>query len=363
VDKVVIDGSIGEGGGQILRTAVALSSILMKPIKIVNIRAKRRNPGLQNQHITAVKAAAELTNAVVEGLYLKSTELVYIPRRLRPGKYSFDIGTAGSTTLVLQTIIPIMLLMPEEVEVEIRGGTDVPWSPPIDYLRNVILYHLNMLGAKVDVKLIRRGHYPRGGGIVTAKVLKTPVKLRPINLVSRGEVVRVKGISHCVKLPKHVAERQAKAAEEFLKNSGIKQPIEIDLEYYNPDKDPHLGPGSGIVLWSETDNGALLGSDALGAKGKSAEEVGTEAAKKLVSELSTKAALDTHMSDNIIIYLALANGKSEITGSSLTLHTYTVIEIVKTLTGAEVEVDGELNKPFKAVIKGISYTFTSNYKS
>ncbi len=363
MDYVLIDGSIGEGGGQILRTSVALSSILMKPIKVINIRAKRKNPGLQNQHITAVKAAAELTNASVEGLHLRSTELTYVPRGLRPGKYSFDIGTAGSATLVLQTIMPIMMLMPGKVEVEIRGGTDVPWSPPVDYLRNVILYHLNMLGARIDVKLVRRGHYPRGGGIVVAKPLTTHERLRPVKLVGRGEVLRIKGISHCVKLPKHVAERQARAAEEFLRNSGINQPIEVGLEYYRPENDPHLGPGSGIVLWSETSNGALLGADALGAKDKTAEEVGIEASKKLVNELSTKAALDSHMSDNIIPYLALANGKSEITGASLTLHTYTVIEITKMLTGAEIEVTGEPDKPFKAVIEGIGYEFPTNNDS
>ncbi|MEM2757242.1 MAG: RNA 3'-terminal phosphate cyclase, partial [Sulfolobales archaeon] len=227
MNYVIVDGSVGEGGGQILRTSVALSSILMKPIKVVNIRAKRRNPGLQNQHITAVKAAAEITNATVEGLYLKSTEITFTPKKLKPGRYSFDIGTAGSTTLVLQTLLPILLFMPGETEVEIIGGTDVPWSPPIDYLKNIMLHYIRLLGAEVEVKLLRRGHYPSGGGIVVAKVVNPPAKLRPIKMLERGELVRINGISHCVKLPKHVAERQAKTAEDILRSTYPKIPIDI----------------------------------------------------------------------------------------------------------------------------------------
>ncbi|MCX8186868.1 MAG: RNA 3'-terminal phosphate cyclase [Sulfolobales archaeon] len=353
MDYVVIDGSLGEGGGQILRTSVALSSILMKPIKVINIRAKRRNPGLQNQHITAVKAAAEITNAAVEGLHLRSTEITFVPRRLRSGRFTFDIGTAGSATLVLQTVLPILLFIPGETEVEIIGGTDVPWSPPIDYFKNVILHYLRLLGAEVSMKLLRRGHYPVGGGVVITKVLNNPVKLRPIKILERGNVTRIRGVSHCVKLPKHVAERQAKAAEEVLKGSYPGIPVEIGLEYYDPSNDPHLGPGSGIVLWAETDNTAVIGADALGAKGKRAEEVGSEAARKLIAELNSKAALDTHMGDNIIPYLSIVDGESEVSGSSLTTHTSTVVEIVKMLTGAKVEIQGSLNQPFKASVIGV----------
>mgnify|MGYP001626210284 CR=1 FL=1 len=352
MEYIVIDGSMGEGGGQVLRISVALASVLMKPIKVVNIRAKRRNPGLQSQHLTAVKAAAELTDAAVEGLYLRSTEITYIPRRFKPGKYVFDVGTAGSVTLVLQTIIPILAFMPSPCEVEIRGGTDVPWSPPIDYLRNVISYYLKLVGIELDVKLIRRGHYPVGGGIVVAKVANAPVKLRGLELIERGEVLGIKGISHCVRLPKHVAERQASAAEKYLREAGIKVPIDIGLEYYELSSDSHLSPGSGIVLWAETSNGAVIGSDALGAKWKRAEEVGLEAAKKLIYELESKAAFDSHMSDNIIPYLALAEGDSAIGGSSLTMHTYTVIEVVKKLVKVDIKIYGELEKPFKAFILG-----------
>ncbi len=349
---VVIDGSIGEGGGQILRTSVALSSILMKPIKVVNIRAKRRYPGLQNQHITAVKAAAEISEAVVEGLRLGSTEITYVPGRLRPGRYSFDIGTAGSITLVLQTLIPILLFTPGEVEVEVVGGTDVPWSPPIDYMRNVILHYIRLIGADLDIKVLRRGHYPGGGGRVVVKRSAQPLRLKPIKLLTRGEVIRVRGISHCVKLPKHVAERQARAAEEVLRNSLPNIPVGIELEYFDPANDSYAWPGSGIVLWAETSNGAVVGADALGMKGRRAEEVGSDAARKLLAELGTEAALDRHMSDNIIPYLALISGRSEVGGSSLTNHVYTVIEVVKMLTGSDVEVRGAPNQPFKVSVVG-----------
>ena len=347
----VVDGSYGEGGGQILRTTVAISCIIGEPVKIVNIRAKRPQPGLKRQHMTAIKAAATLCSAEVEGLKLGSRTLTFRPGSIKGGNYRFDIGTAGSITLVLQTITPIMAYSPQPVEVTITGGTDVPWSPPIDYFRNVIAWHLRDMGYELSMALLRRGHYPRGGGMVRVHVLKPPRSLTHINKVRRGEVRVIKGISHCVKLPKHVAERQAKSAKATLIQGGVRAPVEIQLEYYEPRQDPHLGPGSGIVLWAEAGN-TVIGADALGAKGKRAEVVGSEAAQKLLKELATGAALDRHMSDNILLYAALAEGESRVGGSELTMHAHTVIWLIRQLLSVNVELSGGLGKPFTAVIKG-----------
>ena len=349
---IEIDGSFGEGGGQILRTSVALSAVTLKPVRIYNIRAKRKNPGLRRQHLTAVKALAEMTDAEVEGLYVGSREIIFKPKRLKGGKFYFDIGTAGSVSLVLQAITPASLFAPERVEVTIRGGTDVPMSPPIDYLRFVFYPLLERFGPKPEVILRRRGHYPKGGGIVEYKV-DPPRKLGYWAEEERGEVIKIRGLSHCVKLPKHVAERQAKAAKELLEKYGYK--VDIDLEWYPPERDPHLGPGSGIVLWAITEK-SILGGDSLGAKGKRAEIVGQEAAKKLLEDLETGMALDRHMSDMIIPYLALGCGEGTVGGSRLTMHAWTHVHVVKKfLPEAKLEILGELDKPFKLRAKGVCY--------
>lgn len=353
----VIDGSYGEGGGQILRTSVALSCITGEDIKVIKIRAKRPKPGLKRQHITAIKAAATLCKAEVEGLELGSTEIVFRPGSIISGSFKFNIGTAGSITLVLQTLLPIMLYTPSNVTVELRGGTDVPWSPPIDYFRNVITWHVSKLSNSViKTELIRRGHYPRGGGIVRVSVINPSRELNSLRLIKRGDIKYIKGNSHCVRLPRHVAERQASAAKDELIKEGINVPIDINTEWYEASKDPHLDPGSGIVLWCVCDN-TVLGADSLGAKGKRAELVGTEAARKLIKDLRTGMALDTHMSDNIVPYVALAKGESLVGCSELTMHAFTNVWLVKNVLNVEASVEGELGKPFILRVKGKSISY------
>jgi len=344
---LVIDGSFGEGGGQILRYTLALASVLGKPVRIVNIRAKRENPGLQRQHLTVVKALAEITGARVRGATLGSTEVEFEPRRISGGSYTFDIGSAGSITLVLQSLLLVAAFSDKPVELRLIGGTDVPWSPTYDYFNHVFLYHLSRAGYKVGLELIRRGHYPRGGGEVIARIRDPPKGFKPLNLSERGAIASIRGISHAVRLPRHVAERQARAAREKLAGMGVKVPIEIEIESYPPDRDPHIGQGSGIALWADASN-TRIGADSIGARDRRAEDVGAEAASRLASDLLTGASLDTHMSDMIIPYLILASGPSEVTCSSLTLHAYTMIEVSKKIVGDfSIEYDGSLNKPFR----------------
>jgi len=354
---LVIDGSMGEGGGQILRTSLALAALLGKPVRIANIRAKRPRPGLQRQHLTSVKAVAKVAGAHVEGLALGSTSITFTPGRLRGGRFSFNIGTAGSVTLVLQALLPVLAYAPEPVTVEIRGGTDVPWSPPIDYVRFVLRRLLERFGFTFEVEVGRRGHYPRGGGHVVVRVDRPPRMLRAADFSERDGIVRVEGLSHAVRLPRHVAERQARSAYEYLRARLGGVPIHIDLEWYEPGRDPHLGPGSGIVLWAVAER-SVLGGDALGAKGKPAEKVGEEAASKLYEDLETEAALDRHASDMLIPFAALACGESVLYGSRLTMHAWTNVMLVKKLVeGVEIEFveGGELDKPFKLRVKGVCY--------
>jgi RNA 3'-terminal phosphate cyclase (ATP) len=351
-EPLVIDGSMGEGGGQILRSALALSAILQQPVKIVNIRAKRRNPGLRPQHLTAVKALAALSHARVEGAYVGSTSLYFEPRHIRGGRYEFNVGTAGSVSLVLQALLPVAAFATAPVYVRVTGGTDVPMAPTIDYMRFVLLNHLSRIGFEASIRLLRRGHYPRGGGIVEVEVLDPPGGFRGVDYINTGLLRGLHIISHAVKLPKHVAVRQARAAEETLRERlGRGVAISVDLEWYEPGRDPHLGPGSGILVYAKYEN-TVLGADSLGQRGKRAEKVGKEAAEKLIEDMATGAPLDRHMSDMILIYLALADKSSEVRGAKLTSHAQTMFELLKLMVpGFSYEIrEGSIGSPFRATI-------------
>src|SRR5438094_5669890 len=204
---IEVDGRYGEGGGQVLRTAVALAAVLSKEIHVFNIRAGRAEPGLRPQHMTGVKAAAELCSANLQGLEDGASEFVFRPGELRAGTFRFDVGTAGSVTLVLQTLMPILAFAPGPVQLEIAGGTDVKWSPPIDYVRLITLPILKKIGYQGELELARRGHYPKGGGLVKFST-RGPSKLQPLIGEKPGSVSKIYGISHAVALPRHVAERQ-----------------------------------------------------------------------------------------------------------------------------------------------------------
>ncbi len=326
-EVVAVDGSMGEGGGQILRYSLALSALLLRPVKIINIRAKRSNPGLRPQHLTAVRALADITMAEVVGASVGSQVLMFKPRRRLGGSYRFNIGTAGSISLVIQALLPALLFAEDYSLIEITGGTDVSNSPPIDYMRFVFKRILGKTGANIEIHLKKRGHYPRGGGLVVLSVERLKEPLIAINAIERGGVRNIGGLSHSVKLPSHVAIRQAKSAEELIfKELGIKPRIEV--EFYEATKDPHLGPGSGITIYAITDN-SVIGADALGERGKPAEKVGEEAAVKLLSELRTGMAFDAHMADMLIPYIALAKGRSCIGVSNITLHALTAIMVTK----------------------------------
>jgi RNA 3'-terminal phosphate cyclase (ATP) len=335
---IEIDGSYGEGGGQLLRSAIALSCITKKPIKVYNIRAKRPNPGLQHQHLTAIKAAVEIANAEVKGLSIGSTSIYFNPREIRGGEYFFDIKTAGSITLVMQTIIPILSFAEKESKVTIIGGTDVPWSPTIDYFRFVVIENLKKIGINANIELIKRGYYPRGGGKVILYV-KPIEKINPIIAIKREEIPIIRGISHCTNLPDHVAKRQANTAKELLKNIA---PVEIKEE-----KSIGEGIGSGITLWTE--NNFKIGSDAIGAKGKPAEEVGREVGNKLLEEIKSEMAIDRHMGDMLILYMAIA-GNSKIGVSYITSHTETMLWLTEKIMNVKWKVEKINNKAIISLI-------------
>lgn len=335
---IEIDGSFGEGGGQILRTSLTLSALTNKPFLIYNIRANRPKPGLQRQHLTAVKVVKTLTNAETKGDELNSTKLEFKPRGIvESGDFFFDISTAGSITLIIQTILPLMLN--RKIKIRIRGGTDVPKSPSIDYIRFTFLDILRRISITAKVELLRRGHYPEGGG----EVVISDVKGDPheFNLTDPGKLLKIEGISHVSNLPDHIAKRQADSAKKILQKLGVPVNISLDIRTHERSK------GTGIFLNAISEK-SCLGSDSLGEIGKRAEVVGEEAANQLLEDLETKASVDRHMSDMLMLYAGLFKG--EYTGAQLTLHAKTNLEVIKKfLNFRNVELKGE--KPFFLKIK------------
>lgn len=354
-NMIEIDGSFGEGGGQILRTTVSLSALTLKPVRIVNIRAGRSNPGLRRQHIAGIELVGKLVDATISGLEVGSAEVEFVPKKRLGGRFRYDIGTAGSISLVLQAVLTPAILAPEPVSLYLRGGTDVSWSPPVDYLRDVFAFIMKRMGASIEILQKRRGHYPKGGGEVICSI--NPVsKLKPLDLDQFGTLKEVKGISHCVRLPGHVAERQATSAKQVLQANGI-EPVAIAIETYPKGNDPHLGPGSGIVIWAESEEGNRLGADTLGKKGVPAEKVGSDAGNHLLEELSRGKAIDSHLCDMLVPYLAIAKGRSRIGISKITSHLSTNIWVAKRILNVNIGLEGNRGGPGILSVEGIGLSF------
>ncbi|MFQ6123060.1 MAG: RNA 3'-terminal phosphate cyclase [Candidatus Heimdallarchaeota archaeon] len=335
-----IDGSQGEGGGQLLRNAVALAAIYGRQIRVYNIRKKRKNPGLRPQHRQAVRLVGRVCGAEMWGLEENSMEVRFSPKSIRGGSFSIDIGTAGSITLLLQCVLPVFAFTQVRSSLKIMGGTSVKWAPPIPYMTNVFLPILSThMGFEPTVNLVRRGYYPKGGGLV--EVEATPIhKINPIVLPERGKIEAIEGISYCSKLPRHVAERQARSARRTLAKHGLNEvSIEVKTDM------SARSPGSGIVLWAKSSLGAIIGADSLGERGKKAEHVGEEAARQFISQLQRNKPIDKHLSDQLIVWMALADGVSRIGCTELTLHAITAIELCETIAGAEFNVIGRLGEP------------------
>ncbi|SCY31165.1 RNA 3'-terminal phosphate cyclase (ATP)/RNA 3'-terminal phosphate cyclase (GTP) [Nitrosospira sp. Nl5] len=317
-----IDGSYGEGGGQLLRTSVALAAITGQPVHVYNIRAKRANPGLAPQHLTAVKAVAALCGAEAEGLEVKSREISFWPGPLRGGQFDFPVGTAGSITLVLQAALPVAVACGEKLRMNITGGTDVRAAPPLDYLRHVLLPLLYGMGVRAKIDLLGRGYYPRGGGRVTVEVEPSP-PLRPLVLDVSGPLTEIRGYAHISDLPAHIVQRMTDTA---LAELSIFPPPAIDLADASLDK--AFGAGAAIVLVAHTEH-TRLGASGIAQRGIPAEQLGTMAGQFLRGEILSGATLDIHAADQILIYLALASGSSCFLARNLSSHAATTIWLLE----------------------------------
>lgn len=313
-----IDGSHGEGGGQIIRTALALSTLTGKPFRVEKIRHSRPKPGLKMQHLTCISALKELCFAEVEGDFPGSVSFTYIPRKVVPRTIPVDIGTAGSITLLLQSLLLPCMFAEDKVRLKIKGGTDVKWSMPIDYLLNIIIPNLSRY-ADFKVNGLRRGFYPKGAGFLDLTI-KPKYHIsdfagvedfmgfmrqqdKGYDLVKRQPFYKIKGISAASKELRQaeVSERQAKGVKRKLADTGCA--VKIFGEYADTES-----VGTVVTLWPDLPEPAI-GSDILGERKKRAESVGAEAAYKLLLYLNADCGADNHLADNLIPFLALCQGK------------------------------------------------------
>ncbi|HEX8675677.1 MAG TPA: RNA 3'-terminal phosphate cyclase [Segetibacter sp.] len=348
---LTIDGSTGEGGGQILRSALTISTITKKPIKITNIRIKRNNPGLRHQHVTTIKLLSKLFNIHIENAELgaewinvsfdKSSENY---DEIDKDTYNVDIGTAGSIPLLLQTIIPSIAISQKNILIQLTGGTDVKFSPTIDYIKYVMREAFNRIGILFDVDIIKRGFYPNGKGIVNIEIQKAK-NLKSIDFCNFRET-NPHIISIVGRLPKHVNDRQISSALSNLEKNGIK------CEKYKSSIENSESPGSSILVYSISESGIYLGADSIGEKNLKAETIGYNVSKKYIEEFKFRACIDRHLADMLVLPLSFVNEKSRYKISSISNHLLTNLEIIKKINGMEYQIEKTAESEFIITIKG-----------
>jgi RNA 3'-terminal phosphate cyclase (ATP) len=332
---VTIDGRHGEGGGQILRTALTLSALFAVPLHIHHIRGSRKKPGLRPQHLTAVQALARITGARVEGATVGSCKLVFEPGTIKGGNHSFQIGTAGSTGLALQTIIPVLLFGKTSSQIHISGGTHVPWSPSFHYLEAVFAPTLKKMGGAVSFEIEQWGWYPKGGGSVISKIGSTQ-DLTALHLSDRGKLLDLHILSAVSNLPLSIAERQRDHALKRINHLGLSPYIQIEDA-------PSRGQGTVLFLAAQFE-GSTGGFTSLGRKGKSAEAVADDACNEFLNFLDSKAVIDVHLADQLVLYMALARGPSTLITQTITDHLLTNVWVIEQFAPVKFNVDQKMGK-------------------
>ncbi len=340
---IEIDASFGEGGGQILRSALALSVITSQPMRLTNIRARRPQPGLKPQHLKAVEATARISAAQVEGATRGSQTLLFEPRGLQAGKYSFEIGTAGSVSLLLQTLYLPLSFAGGPSRLSLGGGTHVPWSPCFHYLKWQWLPYLAEAGYRVECSLARAGFYPRGGGLLHADIVPSR-QLAPLRLIERGRLLRIRGLSAVGRLDRSIAERQRAQALERLGELAV--PLEIEVAEV-----PAGSPGTFIVLQAQFEGGRCC-AFALGALRKRAEQVADEAVEALRADIEAGGAIDAWLADQLLLPLAFVPGQSALSVCRISQHLRTNAELLGYFLPVEIEIEGADGEPGRVRIDG-----------
>ena len=337
-ENIYIDGSLGEGGGQVLRTSLALSMITGKSLEISNIRAKRKKPGLLRQHLTCVKAAAEICDANTEGAELGSAYLKFYPNDIKIGEYTFKVGSAGSAMLVFQTILTALMLREEESIIHLEGGTHNPMAPPFHFIVNSFLPQLSKMGVNVTADLDRWVFYPAGGGKATFRINGTN-KLKELELLEKGSYIS----KNCKAISAHLIPEITEAEVSFLKGK-------LDWDEISTDDKCHsLGPGNIIYAEVNYKNISSVFCE-FGQKGIRASKVAQKLVQKVKNYISSDAPVEEYLADQLLLPMALAE-QGAFHCSQLSLHTKTNIDVIKRFLEVDIEVTKENNDSFKVVVK------------
>ena len=333
----VIDGGAKSGSGTIVRYSVALASLLGKEIKIQNIRQRRDKPGLRAQHLKVIQACAEMCHGVVENAAVGSKEITYIPReKFKGGEYHWDIGTAGSTTMFAQALLPLACFAEKPSKFRLEGGLFQDFAPSAYHMKFVLLPLLKKMGIRAELEIIRPGYVPKGKGIIEIEV--EPVeKLKPFNLIEQGKITSINGIALSSHLEeKKVSQRMAQECRKILNAQGYKSEIE---EIYDKSS---LQEGAALAIYADTSSGSVIGSDRAGRPGRRSESIGRYVAQNFMEDVNTSAAVDRYIADQLIIYAGLAEGISRYSIPRITEHVETNLWLIEEFLGARTKISDNL---------------------
>jgi RNA 3'-terminal phosphate cyclase (ATP) len=349
---IEIDGSHKSGSGTIVRDAVSLSILSGQDLLLRNIRDKRPKPGLRHQHLKAIEASVAMCGGSVEGASLGSRQILFKPgRTISGGRFRWDIGTAGSTTMLALTILPIALFAPSASVHEITGGLFQDFAPSLFHLEHTLLPTLRKMGADLQVRILRPGYVPKGGGRIRLEVEPVKASLKPLLFASRGKIASIRGVALASHLSeRRVSQRMATACREALAGRGWDSKIEaVDETADQPAFDKaSIQPGAALAIWAATENGCILGADMAGARGRSAESIGKRTATALMEDLDSGASVDRHLADQVIPFAGLADGTSSYMIPAVTDHVEARMWLVEKMLGARVKVEGR-----KLTIEGV----------
>ena len=334
---ITIDGGAKSGSGTIVRYSVALASLLGKEIRIENIRARRDKPGLRAQHLKVVQACQEMCHGVVRNATVGSNEIAYTPgERYNGGEYNWDIGTAGSTTMMAQTLLPLACFARKPSKFRLEGGLFQDFAPSAYHMKFVLLPFLRQMGVRAEIDIIRPGYVPRGGGIIEVGV-DPARKLKALNLTRQGEIFNIKGMALSSHLKeKRVSQRMAAECQRVLNSYGYKTDIEIIED------ESSLQEGAALAIYAGTSSGNRIGSDRTGRPGRSSESIGRYVAERFVEDVKTGATVDRYIADQLIIYAGLAEGVTRYSVTRITEHVETNLWLIEEFLGARTKIDGNI---------------------
>lgn len=335
---LIIDGSFGEGGGQVLRTALALSAVTRTPVTVNNIRRGRQKPGLQIQHITGARALAEICGGKLKGDELYSINLTFEPGEVKAGSYEFDVTkmgpSAGSASLIFQQLLPALMFAKDTSYVVIKGGTDVPFSPPAEFIERTFLPALKRMGIEAAIEIKKWGFYPAGGGEIKFSVKPLAGKVQPLDLKSRGALKHIECLALSSDLPGSITERENKHAHKLLDEAKLN----VDIQVSKHDT-LSSGPGNVFLVFADYEN-APAGFSAYGEFGKPAEKVAGEAVADFLKFNSGAAAVDHHLTDQLMLYFALADGPGSMLTEEITPHIKTNAWVIEQFLPVKFEISG-----------------------